>query len=206
MVFVDNINNKKWHLTYSLLIGLLPQWHYKTLLKKTKSLFSVIYKLERTGFLCTGTKLNPISQTQTIVLNACWSLNLKRGRSPEKARGRQESGTKGWKKRMNEEKKKTCAGRLECAVPAWGKVQSSGLKLQWACINVHFFLIWLYTYIPLIMSGFTVSMLWCDFKPQHVSLSNCLDYFHSCCGEITPESCCYYFSTFHHVDVIACLR
>lgn len=58
------------------------------------SLFSVFYKLEGTGFICTGTKLNPISQTQTIVLNACWSLNLKRGHSPERAEEDKSPGQK----------------------------------------------------------------------------------------------------------------
>lgn len=102
-------------------------------------------------------------------------------------------GDKRLKERDEWREEKTCPGRLECTLPAWGKVESSGLKLQWDCISVRFFLIWDYTYILLIMSEFTVSMLWCDFNTRQVSFSNFLDYFHSGC-EITPESC-FYFTT-----------
>lgn len=129
----------------SSLIWLLPCWKNK----QTMSLFWCVNKLERTGFLHSGTRLKPISQTPNNCVKCSLTTEPETQTLCWKAGGRQEDGDKKAKEEINEGKTNTRAGRLE-----WREGESCGLEAGSGHVSA-----FIHSYASLILSSFTVNRL-----------------------------------------------
>lgn len=77
LLCIDHTHEWDTFFTYDIYEEEDTKVRLENLVGKTILLISVIYKLERVGFPTHRKQAEPISQTQTTVLDDCWSLNLK---------------------------------------------------------------------------------------------------------------------------------